>query len=224
MADGVIDVAAVAERLEAARERIAGTGVDPERVSVLAVTKGHGVEAVDAAVAVGLGDVGENYGQEAVAKHDERPDAPVRWHMIGNVQTNKVRMLAPFVELWQTVDRGSLVQELSKRAPGAAVLVQVNVSGEETKRGVEPDGVAGLVERADEAGLEVRGLMTIAEAAPPEVVGPQFARLRGLVDRLGLAECSMGMSGDLEVAVAEGATMVRLGTALFGPRPSVRSL
>ncbi len=224
MADRVIDPDDVAERLAAVRARIASTGVDPAAVTILAVTKGHPVEAIDAAVAVGLDEVGENYAQELVAKHAERPDLDVRWHMIGHVQTNKVRSLAPIVALWQSVDRPSLVKELAKRAPGAAVLVQVNVSGEASKSGVAPDDAEALVERARAAGLDVRGLMTIAEAAPADVVGPQFALLRGLVDRLGLVECSMGMTGDLEVAVAEGATIVRLGTALFGPRPGTAGL
>ncbi len=214
----------VAERLATARQRIASTGVDPAAVTILAVTKGHPIEAIDAAAAVGLSEVGENYAQELVAKHAERPDLDLRWHMIGHVQTNKVRSLAPIEAMWQSVERPSLVKELAKRAPGAAVLVQVNVSGEASKSGVAPDAAGELVERAQAAGLDVRGLMTIAEAAPVEVVGPQFARLRGLVDRLGLAECSMGMSGDLEVAVAEGATIVRLGTALFGPRPGAAGL
>ncbi|MEO1062349.1 MAG: YggS family pyridoxal phosphate-dependent enzyme [Actinomycetota bacterium] len=218
------EAADVAERLAVLRDRIASTGVGPDRVTVLAVTKGHGIDAVDAAAAVGLDQIGENYAQELVAKQAQRPDAPLCWHMIGNVQTNKVRSLAPVVTLWQTVDRPSLVKELAKRAPGAAVLVQVNVSGEASKSGVEPDGAAALVERAGDAGLDVRGLMTVAEAGPAEVVGPQFARLRALVDQLGLDECSMGMSGDLEVAVAEGATIVRVGTALFGPRPGAAGL
>lgn len=220
----MIDPADVAERLAVARGRIASAGVDPADVTILAVTKGHPVEAVDAAAAVGLDQVGENYAQELVAKHAERPDLDVSWHMIGHVQSNKVRALAPIVTLWQSVDRPSLVKELAKRAPGAAVLVQVNVSGETSKSGVAPDDAEALVERARSAGLDVRGLMTIAEDAPAHVVGPQFALLRRLADRFGLDECSMGMSGDLEVAVAEGATIVRLGTALFGPRPGAAGL
>ena len=220
----MIEAADVAERLSVLRERIASTGVAADAVTILAVTKGHGIDAVDAAVAVGLDRIGENYAQELVAKQAQRPDAPVRWHMIGNVQSNKVRSLAPIVDLWETVDRPSLVKELARRAPGAAVLVQVNVSGEASKSGVDPDGAAALVDRARTAGLDVRGLMTVAAAAPAEVVAPQFARLRALADRLDLVECSMGMSGDLELAVAEGATIVRIGTALFGPRPGAAGL
>jgi pyridoxal phosphate enzyme (YggS family) len=210
----------VAERLAQVRERIVGAGGDLERITLVAVTKGHPAEVIDQALAVGLHDIGENYAQELVAKHAGREQEPLRWHMIGHVQTNKVRMLVDVVDLWQTVDRPSLVKELVKRAPGAAVLVQVNVSGEASKSGVDPEGAAALVERAVAAGLDVRGLMTIAASGPDEVVGPQLRELRRLVDRLGLAECSMGMSGDLELAVREGATMVRVGTALFGPRPA----
>ncbi|MEM9607045.1 MAG: YggS family pyridoxal phosphate-dependent enzyme [Actinomycetota bacterium] len=209
----------VAERLAGVEDRIRTAGGDPERITVLGVTKGHGVEAIDAAAAVGLDDVGENYAQELAAKHSERATLDLRWHMIGNVQTNKVKLLAPIVHLWQTVDRPSLVAELGKRVPGARVLVQVNVSAELQKSGVAIDDAPALVERAREAGLDVRGLMAIAEAGPDEVVGPQLATLRRLVDGLDLEECSMGMSGDLELAVREGATIVRVGSALFGPRP-----
>ena len=105
----MIVAAEVAERLALVCERISSAGADPDDITVLAVTKGHPVEAVDAAVAVGLDQVGENYAQELVAKHAERPELAVRWHMIGHVQTNKVRSLAPIVSLWQTVDRPSLV-------------------------------------------------------------------------------------------------------------------
>lgn len=220
----MIEPADVIRRLATLRERIASTGVDPDDVTILAVTKGHGIDAVDAARAAGLDQIGENYAQELVAKHGQRPDPLLCWHMIGHVQSNKLRSLAPIVDLWQTVDRASLVDKLARRAPGAAVLVQVNVSGEESKSGVGPEGARALVDRARDAGLEVRGLMTIAEVGPASVVGPQFARLRALVDELALVECSMGMSGDLELAVAEGATIVRVGTALFGPRPGSAGL
>lgn len=209
----------VTERLAVVRDRIRDAGGDPDRITLVAVTKGHPAEVVDDAIAAGLTDIGENYAQELVAKWEGRREAPVRWHMIGHVQTNKVRSLADAVDLWQTVDRPSLVKELAKRVPGASVLVQVNVSGEATKSGVDPGDAAALVERAGEAGLDVRGLMTIAAPGPDVEVAPQLATLRSLVDRLGLAECSMGMSGDLEVAVREGATIVRVGTALVGPRP-----
>jgi len=206
----------VAERVAAVRARIADAG-GSGRVRLVAVTKGFGPEVVAAAVAAGVDDVGESYAQELVAK--AAVVDPPRWHFVGRLQVNKVRALAATVALWQSVDRARLVDELARRAPGAQVLVQVDVSGEPSKGGCPPAEVPALVERAAEAGLEPRGLMAVGPLGPPEAARPGFRALVGLADRLGLAERSIGMSGDLEVAVQEGATMVRVGTALFGPRP-----
>lgn len=214
----------VARRLAEVRERIRSAGGDPTRITVLGVTKGQPVETIDHALAAGLRDIGENYAQELVAKHAQRPTQELRWHMIGSVQTNKVKALAPIVDLWHSVDRRSLVDELARRASGARVLVQVNISAEDSKAGVSADAAPALVETAAAAGLEVAGLMGVAASGPSEVVAPQLASLRALVDRLGLAECSMGMSDDLELAVGEGATIVRVGRALFGPRPPAPGL
>jgi pyridoxal phosphate enzyme (YggS family) len=200
------------------RERIAAAGGDPDRVLIVAVTKGFGAEAVEAALAGGAVHVGENYAQELVAKATAVPEGPV-WHFIGGLQTNKVRSLAPHVALWETVDRSSLVGELAKRVPGARVLVQVNISAEEAKGGCPPEAAAELVAEARERGLDVAGLMGVAAAGEADVARRQFALLAGLRDELGLAELSMGMSADLEAAVAEGATIVRVGRALFGARP-----
>jgi len=183
----------------------------------VAVTKGFGPEVVAAAVAAGVEDVGESYAQELVAK--AAAVTPPRWHFVGRLQANKVRALAGTVELWQSVDRPRLVDELARRVPGAKVLVQVDVTGEPSKGGCPPGDVPALVERAAGAGLDPRGLMAVGPLGPPEEARPGFRALVGLADRLGLAERSIGMSGDLEVAVQEGATMVRVGTALFGPRP-----
>jgi PLP dependent protein len=205
----------VAERVAAVRARIADAG--GEGVTLVAVTKGFEPEVVAAAVAAGIEDVGESYAQELVAKAAV-VEAP-RWHFVGRLQANKVRAMAGTVDLWQSVDRPRLVDELARRAPGAKVLVQVDVTGEPAKGGCPPAEVPALVERAAGAGLEPRGLMAIGPLGPPEDARPGFRALVGLADRLGLAERSIGMSGDLEVAVQEGATMVRVGTALFGPRP-----
>jgi pyridoxal phosphate enzyme (YggS family) len=165
--------------------------------------------------------VGESYIQELVAKVAELDDGgppALRWHLIGRLQRNKVRQAAPHVHLWQSVDRLSLAAEVAHRAPGASVLVQVNVTGEERQGGCPPERVAAVVEGCVDLGLDVRGLMAIGAQGPPEVVRAGFRRVRDLADGLGLPERSMGMSGDLEAAVAEGATMIRVGTALFGPR------
>lgn len=216
----------VAERVHHVRARIATAGADPAAVRLVAVTKGFGPHAVQAALAAGVTDIGESYAQEMVAKSaalaglQRGVDAP-RWHFIGRLQSNKVKGLVPLVELWQSVDRSSLVRELAERAPGAQVLVQVNVSGEARKGGCAPADVARLVDRGVQAGLQVRGLMAVGATGTAEHARPGFRLLAGLAERLDLPERSMGMSDDLEVAVEEGSTMVRLGRALFGPRPTL---
>jgi pyridoxal phosphate enzyme (YggS family) len=207
----------IAGPLAAVRARIEAAGGDPDSIVVIAVTKGFDRSAVDAAVAAGLLDVGENYAQELVAKAAGAPEE-IRWHFIGRLQRNKVRALAPHVALWQSVDRAELGAEIAKRAPGADVLAQVNVSGEPTKGGCPPEEVPALVRDLQADGLRVGGLMTVGATGPAEAARPGFATLRELADRLSLPIRSMGMTGDLEVAVQEGATMVRVGTALFGPR------
>ena len=217
----MIDRAGVARRLEALRARIEAAGGDPEAVRIVAVTKELPADAALAALAAGLRDVGENRAQELLAKHDALGPrgGDAIWHFVGRLQTNKVRSLAPVVSFWHSVDRPSLVAELAHRAPGAAVLVQVNVSGETQKGGCPPADAAALVARARDAGLDVRGLMAVGPTGPPELARPGFRSLRGLADGLGLPERSMGMTDDLDVAVQEGATMIRVGRALFGSRP-----
>jgi pyridoxal phosphate enzyme (YggS family) len=212
-----LTVAGVVERLDEVRARI--TGVGGTNVRIVAVTKGFGPDAIEAAVAAGCRDIGENYAQELTAKLPAvRGPAPVV-HFIGHLQTNKVRQLAPVVDVWQTVDRPAAVDALGRRAsPGATVFVQVNVDDEPQQGGCAPSDAPAIVEAAVDAGLDVVGLMAIGRAGGGEAARPGFRMLRSLVDELGLSECSMGMSGDLEVAVQEGSTMVRVGTALFGPR------
>lgn len=200
-------------RLADVHRRIEGAGGDLDRIRVVAVTKTFGADAVRAAVAAGVTDCGESRAQELLAKAPEVDGA--RWHFVGRLQTNKVRQLAGLVSLWQSVDRADLVDELARRDPGAQVLLQVNVSAEPQKGGCEVADTEALLQRAREAGLGVRGLMCVPDAADPR---SGFRRLRSLADDLGLEERSMGMTGDLEIAVEEGATMVRVGSALFGPR------
>ena len=225
----------MARQLEAVRARIAAVGRDPSDVTVIAVTKGFGPEAIVAAVGAGLVEVGENYAQECVAKIAAAREqlagsvgvgvggvgvgAP-RLHFIGRLQTNKVRLLSPHVALWQSVDRLPLGREIARRAAGARVLVQVNVSDEPAKGGCAPGEADALVGALLALGLDVRGLMAVGPTGPPDMARPGFAWLRAECDRLGLAVCSMGMTDDLEIAVAEGSTMVRVGSALFGMRPS----
>jgi len=213
-------VRAAADRV---RERIAGAGGDPAAIALVAVTKGFGPEVAVAAAAAGLADLGENYAQELVAKAPVVREAghEVRWHAIGRLQRNKVRQLADVVDLWQTVDRASLGAEIAKRAPGARVLVQVNVSDEPQKGGCPPGEAGELVATLRDAGLAVEGLMTVGRTGVADEARAGFTLLSRLADDLDLPVRSMGMSGDLEVAVAEGSTMVRVGAALFGPRPAV---
>lgn len=219
-----VSVVEVAERLAAVRSRIVAAGGGDE-VSLLAVTKGFGPELVPIAVAAGCERLGENYVQELVAKQDALRGAepPPEVHLIGQLQTNKVRTIARLdglVGLIETVDRSSLVAELARRCPGQRVLVQVDTSGEPGKGGCPPEGVPKLVDEAHDAGLVVDGLMTVGPTSgDPAATRAGFRTVRALVDRLGLSICSMGMSGDLELAVAEGSTQVRIGSALFGPRP-----
>ena len=218
MSEVTIDVEAVGGRLAALRERLEAAGA-PD-VSIVAVTKAFGPSAIDAAVLAGLGDIGENYAQECVAKLKEVTAKPLpKVHFIGGLQRNKVRRLVGAVDVWQSVDRAELGLEIAKRAPGADVMVQVDLSGEDTKGGCPPAEVPGLVDQLRRMELAVTGLMGIGPLAEPEAARPGFRILRRLVDQLGLSECSMGMSADLEVAVDEGSTMVRIGSDLFGPRP-----
>jgi PLP dependent protein len=198
-------------------------------VRVVAVTKGHGPEAVRAAAAAGLEDVGENRVQEAMAKQDAAGSVPVAWHLIGTLQRNKARQAVGRFALIHSVDRLDLAGELDRRAAAGPdvqrVLLQVNCSDEPQKGGVEPSGLLPLLEAmATLRHLEVAGLMTMS-ALTDDLAEQRraFRRLRELRDqgeRAGhcLPELSMGMSGDYTTAVEEGATMVRLGTILFGER------
>lgn len=215
----MISPAEVADRLGALRERLSRAGGD--RVKVVAVTKGFGPDAVAAALEAGLADVGENYAQELLSKASAEPGgvAQPRWHFIGKLQRNKIRQIAGLVHLWQSVDRPALADEIARRAPGAGVLVQVDIAGIEGRGGCPPDQITGLVQHSRSAGLEVVGLMAVGPPAPPMHARPGFRLLAHRAADLGLAELSMGMTADIEVAVEEGATMVRVGTALFGPRP-----
>jgi PLP dependent protein len=211
----------VVGRLAGVRRRIEAAGGDPAAVRVVAVTKGFGPETVAAAIAAGLPDVGENYAQELAAKAASLPAAvadEVRWQFLGAVQRNKVRSLAPLVACWQAVAREAEGREIARRRPGAAVLVEVDASGVPGRPGCRPDDAAALVRDLRSLGLDVQGLMTVAPRDPAGARAA-FRLVRALADRLDLRERSMGMSDDLEVAVAEGSTMIRVGRALFGERP-----
>jgi pyridoxal phosphate enzyme (YggS family) len=217
-----LDQRSVSEAVATLRNRIAQAGgID---VALIAVTKTFGSEAWRFAKAAGCDGVGENYAQEVVHKASEvalTDRLPV--HFIGQLQSNKIKQLADIVDVWQSVDRLSLLNEIAKRTTvsGASVMVQVNVTGEEGKGGCAPPLVGELSRAALDLGLDVVGLMAVGPTnEDPIVTRGAFRTLRTLVNDHGLRHCSMGMTGDLEIAVEEGSTMVRVGSALFGKRPS----
>lgn len=209
--------------LDEVRERIAAAascaGRSPADVTLVAASKTVPAALVAEAVTLGVTDVGENRAQELVVKADALADmteTPVRWHFLGRLQRNKVKSLASRVACWQSVDREALGSTIARHAPEARVLVEVDVAGEAQKGGCAPSEAGPLTEALRGLGLRVEGLMTI----PPQDDDPRrwFAALRDLGADLELRHLSMGMTDDYEVAVEEGATMVRVGRALFGAR------
>ncbi|MDQ1467604.1 MAG: dependent protein [Actinomycetota bacterium] len=215
--------ASVAAQLEEIRERIANAaraaGRRPEEIQLVAVSKEVDAAAVADAFAAGQHDFGENRAQELLNKVAALRGEQIEptWHFIGRLQRNKVKAVSPHVTLWHSVDRPEIGAEIARHAPGARVLVQVNVSGEQQKGGCEPGAVPALVDALADLGLAVEGLMTV-----PPLAGdprPHFAALRDLASRQALPVLSMGMSSDFEAAIGEGSTLVRIGRAVFGPRP-----
>jgi PLP dependent protein len=213
--------ALVAAAVADARRRINAVA-GGRRVSLLAVTKGFGADVVSAAVRAGVDGCAENYAQELVAKAEVLEaaglPAPQGWHFIGQLQRNKVRQLAGLVSVWQSVDRASLGAEIAKRIDGATVFAQVNLSGDPSRGGCSFGELPALVAKLRSMGLDVDGLMGVGSFGPPEQSRPGFVRLVAMADDLGLRQRSIGMSGDFEMAVESGSTMVRLGTVLFGSR------
>ena len=206
--------AEVGERLAQIREQVADAGGDPDRVEIVAVTKGRDQLTAAAAVAAGLCDLGENYAQELLEKAPEL--AAARWHFIGSLQSNKVRRLAPHVELWQSLDRPRLLREIARHSPGARILVQVAARAVPGRGGCDPATARRLVAEAVDLGLHPAGLMSMPLPGPPEAVRRQFRQVRSLADELELPVRSMGTSGDFTLAVEEGANLLRLGRVLLG--------
>jgi len=204
-------------------------GRDPDSVTLVAVSKGKNAESIGQAATAGVTDFGENYLQEAIPKIDRLADLPVRWHYIGQIQSNKTRLIAQRFAWVHSLDRIGIARRLSEQrpfhAPPLQVCLQVAVIAEPAKGGVDPESLPQLAAQvADLPHLQLRGLMCIPPPQP-DVAAERavFARLRELKDRLNanglkLDTLSMGMSADFESAIAEGATMVRIGTALFGAR------
>lgn len=223
----------LAERLREVEERIAmaaaRSGREAGAVTLVAVSKTHPLEALEEALRAGVLDLGENRAQELDQKANMLGASSVRWHFVGHLQTNKVRQVVPTATLIHSIDRPALAEAISRRADALGitqdVLIEVNISGEATKHGVDPGHCLALATSAAElSGVNVKGLMTMAPLAEsPEESRPVFAALRKLSNDVTSAfpeatELSMGMTRDFEVAVEEGATIVRVGEAVFGSR------
>ncbi len=217
------------ERIQAACDR---SGRDRKDVLLIGVTKTRTAEEINEAVDWGITDIGENKVQEIMDKY-EHVHGDVNWHMIGHLQTNKVKYIIDKVSLIHSVDKIKLAEEIDKRAKEhgiiASVLIEVNAAGEESKFGTDLEGAKQLIEevRAKCKNICIKGLMTIAPFTDdPEEVRPYFRELKALFDSyqgikdetMDMQHLSMGMSGDYEVAIEEGATMIRVGTAIFGAR------
>jgi pyridoxal phosphate enzyme (YggS family) len=211
------------------RSAAIAAGRNPESVTLVAVTKGKTAESVRLAATAGVTDFGENYLQEALAKMDQLADLKLKWHFIGGIQSNKTRAIAERFDWVQSVDRFSVARRLSEQrpfhAPPLNVCIQVALVPEPTKGGVAPDELAELARAiAGLPRLVLRGLMCVPPPQPNAAAERAvFAKLRAALDDLNagglkLDTLSMGMSGDFESAIAEGATLVRIGTALFGAR------
>ena len=195
----------------------------PDEITIVAVSKGVDTTAIKKALEAGISNIGENRVKEARGKVEELSSLGLRptWHMVGHLQTNKVKTALGLFDIIHSIDSLRLAQALSRSTEKTVlVLLEVNLSGEETKNGFPPSEVSKAVEGICRLpNLEIKGLMTVAPTVDdPEEVRPVFRRLRELGDSLGLKELSMGMSDDFEVAVEEGATMVRIGRAIFGER------
>lgn len=221
MADIAGNIAKVKERIAKAAIR---AGRNPEDIRLIAVSKEFPASAISEAFALGITDFGENRVQEAAEKIPQvTASASPRptWHLIGHLQTNKIKTALHLFDIIHSVDSLRLAQALSKRTTARTkILLEVNIAGETTKTGFSPEDVVEAYREIRELpGVEVIGLMTVApETSEPEGTRPYFKQLRGIAEMLNLRELSMGMSGDFEVAIEEGATMVRVGRAIFGER------
>jgi pyridoxal phosphate enzyme (YggS family) len=218
-------VTTIAERLARVRQRVARAaeraGRSPAEVTIVAVSKSFPIPAIAEAAAAGIAHVGENRVQEAAAKIPALRHLSLTWHMVGHLQTNKAKTTLELFDIIQSMDSLRLAEVLSRHAERAVpVLLEVNVAGEASKFGFSPQEILPAAEAvARLPHLDVRGLTTVAPLVSDlEEVRPVFRELRRLRDALGLAELSMGMSDDFEVAIEEGATMVRIGRAIFGER------
>jgi pyridoxal phosphate enzyme (YggS family) len=223
---GRVESGAIAERVSSVRQRVAAacerSGRDPKAVTIIAVSKGFGSQAIAAVAQAGITDIGENRVQEASRKVGELKTIPgLTWHMVGHLQTNKVKAALRVFDILHSVDSLHLAEEISRRASAPVpVFLEVNVAGESTKMGFSISELASAHGRIGSLpNIDVRGLMTVAPLVrDAEEARPVFGELRRHAETLGLSELSMGMSDDFEVAIDEGATYVRIGRAIFGER------
>ena len=224
--DDVLKPEEIGQNLRAVEARLASactrSGRRREEVTLIAVTKTFGADAVQAAIQAGASDVGENRVQEA---RDKKPavSSSARWHLIGHLQSNKAKDAVRLFDVIQTIDSMVLAEKIARAAEAAGtkpeVLIEVNIGGEAQKSGAAPEEVAGLAKNIEALGaLTLTGIMAIPPHGEPEATRPYFRELRKLRDGLGLSHLSMGMTDDFEVAVEEGATIVRVGRAIFGSR------
>ncbi len=205
--------AALELNLAAVRRAIERTGRDPDSVRILAVTKGFGIPAARAALQAGLTHLGENYASELATTRAAVPGAT--WHFLGNIQTNKLRVIAANAQVIESISRAREIDKLAQLPTPPICMIEVRTVDDPARGGAAATDVSGLLQRARDAGLSVSGLMTVASLSDPV---RDFAAVRALADELDLPECSMGMSDDYETALQHGATEIRLGRTLFGPR------
>jgi uncharacterized pyridoxal phosphate-containing UPF0001 family protein len=197
--------------------RIRDAGADPSRIAVVAVTKTFGLTMVRAAAALGLTSMGENYVEELEEKRHDTSELALHWHYLGSLQSNKINRIVRSADVISGVSREKEILKIAAAREGAIIDVQIDLTREAQRNGCEESEVPHLVHVAREAGLDVRGLMTVASPDAFTAAG-QFARVNELAGELGLRGRSMGMSDDLEIAVSHGSTEIRVGRALFGPR------
>ena len=220
---------ALAQRLARVRARVeaacARAGRDPANVQLIGVSKTHGLDAVREALEAGLADLGENRAQEFAPKAEAAANAGLspRWHFIGHLQRNKVRQVLPRIAVLHSLDSPRLLAEIERRSDGTRTVdayVEVNIGGEAQKHGLAPSDVASMLRAATNSpAVELRGLMTVApQVDDPQELRPLFRELAALAAAHSLEGLSMGMTDDFEVAIEEGATLVRVGRAIFGPR------
>jgi hypothetical protein len=226
----------ILETIETIRDRVRrrcdAVRRDPSEVTIVAVSKTFSADRIREVINAGLRDIGENYVQELLPKRAALEELEIRWHFIGHLQRNKVKSIVPWVHLIHAVDNADLAREIDRRGAQAGrtidVLLEVNTTGEQSKHGCAPEGVIRLVRELDGLShIRALGLMTIGPFLPdPEGSRPMFRQLRLLRDKVAalgqdnveMRHLSMGMTGDFEVAIDEGATILRIGTAIFGSR------